>query len=190
MKELLKGAIIFAAGVGIGSIVTYKIMNKKLLDELKTQSEELASREPVRRENSEETKALIEANINKPPVMEYYQMHAKKYAPVIEEEKEETYVPTVIGFEEFGKEEDYEEITLSYFEDGILADEMGEIFTNADDILGPDALYDFHKEVLTEEDVENVIYIVNHERKEYFEIVREPGEYADTYTVNSHRDDD
>lgn len=51
-------------------------------------------------------------------------------------------IPYVISPDEFGESEDYTKVSLKYFEDGVLADEYGEVVDDVEEIVG-DALEHF-----------------------------------------------
>lgn len=57
--------------------------------------------------------------------------------------EEDKPAPYVISPDEFGGVEEYEKISLSYYADGILADDDDEVMENADEIVGLDSLTHF-----------------------------------------------
>ena len=80
--------------------------------------------------------------------------------------------PYVIPPEEFG-ETDYEIISLTYYADGILADDMDDIVDDVDDIVGADSLTHFG------EYEEDSVFVRNDLREVDYEILRDPRKYSD-----------
>lgn len=62
----------------------------------------------------------------------------KDYSRTIDEKPSGTpgEVPYVISPDEFGELEDYTKVSLTYFADGVLADECGEIVDDVEEIIG------------------------------------------------------
>ena len=62
----------------------------------------------------------------------------KDYSRTIDEKPSGTpgEVPYVISPDEFGELEDYAKVSLTYFADGVLADECGEIVDDVEEIIG------------------------------------------------------
>lgn len=84
---------------------------------------------------------------------------------------------TVISPDEFGEDEDFERITLTYYEDGILADDSDEPMKNADDTIGIEALDSFGK---YEEDT---VYVRNTYLRCYYEIIRDDRSFGEATGV-------
>ncbi len=153
--------VMFIAGATVGSAVTWCYVKKKYeqiaqeeIDSVKevfakkegySQAKEAAKagEEVIRRLNDGIRMAADQAK-EKPDISEYAAM-IHKYGGSVSGEKEgvvkEKY-PYVIPPEEFGEFEDYEKISLTYYADGVLADENDEIVDNVEDIVG-DALDHF-----------------------------------------------
>lgn len=97
--------------------------------------------------NSEQTLeavSLVNAakNMDKGSITEYTQRLQeagyKDYSRTIDEKPSGTpgEVPYVISPDEFGELEDYTKVSLTYFADGVLADECGEIVDDVEEIIG------------------------------------------------------
>ena len=91
-------------------------------------------------------------------------------ADTITEPKEDPYV---IPSDEFGFFEDYEEITLTYYADDILADDQDRIIKDKESIIGRDAL-----SRLTNTDDETV-YVRNEKLKVDYEICYDYKRFAE-----------
>ena len=91
-----------------------------------------------------EAVSLVNAakNMDKGSITEYTQRLQeagyKDYSRTIDEKPSGTpgEVPYVISPDEFGELEDYTKISLTYFADGVLADECGEIVDDVEEIIG------------------------------------------------------
>lgn len=144
----------FTAGIVIGSIMTWRYLKKKYeqiaQEEIDSVKEVFAQKEAVRIGEKEISglndgiRMAADQAKEKPDISEYAAI-IHKYAGGVSDEKggdmKEKY-PYVIRPEEFGEFEDYERISLTYYSDGILADENDEIVDDVDDIVG-DALNHF-----------------------------------------------
>ena len=152
----------FVAGVTIGSVATWFAVKKKYekiaQDEIDSVKEIFARKEEqTGAKSASEIGQEVTRDLNngiarmaanqakeKPDVAEYAAL-IHKYGGTVDEEKEapmkEKY-PYVIPPEEFGEFEDYERISLTYYADGVLADDNNEVVDDVEDIVG-DALDHF-----------------------------------------------
>lgn len=95
-------------------------------------------------EQTLEAVSLVNAakNMDKGSITEYTQRLQeagyKDYSRTIDEKPSGTpgEVPYVISPDEFGELEDYTKVSLTYFADGVLADECGEIVDDVEEIIG------------------------------------------------------
>lgn len=95
-------------------------------------------------EQTLEIVSLVNAakNMDKGSITEYTQRLQeagyKDYSRTIDEKPSGTpgEVPYVISPDEFGELEDYTKVSLTYFADGVLADECGEIVDDVEEIIG------------------------------------------------------
>lgn len=157
--------VTFIAGAAIGSVTTWYCVKKKYeqiaQEEIDSVKEVFAQRE-FRSKVKDMTEAgrgaidgindgvrrAAEQAKDKPDVREYAAiLKNTSYASGINQKEEEKtvkdgYNPYVISPEEFGEFEEYEKISLTYYADGILADDNDEIVDDAEDIVG-DALDHF-----------------------------------------------
>lgn len=159
MREIITRVSIFTTGAAIGATVTYKLLKTKYEqianDEIesvreyyrkkKEEYEQIAndenksSKDPVKAE-------MVKVERNKPSVTEYAAILKKEgYVRDTSESEEEKTVdtdgkPYVISPEEFGENEDYEQISLTLYDDGYLADERDELVNNVEDKIGWESL--------------------------------------------------
>ena len=99
-------------------------------------------------------------------------------ADVINGQTDERSAPYIISVEEFQEESDeLEKTTLSYYDDGTLADERNMPIPDANPIIGDENLEKFGE--LSQD--ENIVYVRNEKLSTDFEVVREEGSYADSF---------
>jgi hypothetical protein len=90
----------------------------------------------------------------------------------------------VIPPSEFDTEDDYEVYSLTYYADGVLADEQNNPIENVDDMVGRDSLTHFG------EYEEDAVHVRNEAMMCDFEILRDLRRYADVYHNGPRPDED
>ena len=81
--------------------------------------------------------------------------------------------PYVIPPEQFGDNEDYEQISLTYYADGVLADENDEVIEDVEDAVGIDSLNHFG------EYEDDSVFVRNDARKCDYEILLDQRTYSE-----------
>ena len=151
----------FAAGAVLGIIAAWRYSQCHESDE-ETYDEEFddssADSDDISEESAEEEKSEVQRIV----IDEGYTA-----------EEAETKDPYVISSDEFGFFDDYEEITLTYYADDILADDQDRIIEDKESIIGRDAL-----SRLTNTDDETV-YVRNEKLKVDYEICYDYKRFAD-----------
>ena len=161
----MKNLLCFVAGSAIGSVVTWKLIEKKYKDladeEIESVKETFKNRKP--RITKDEVKETVEKVINKwkePKETVEDIVTAEGYSTEDEEETEEddesnytvnvdpsveVIVPYVITPEQFGEYSEYGTKTLTYYADNVLTDEIDNPITSGEmeTMIGPDALDHF-----------------------------------------------
>lgn len=161
----MKSLLCFVAGAAIGSVVTWKLIEKKYKDladeEIESVIETFKNRKP--RITKDEVKETVEKVINKwkePKETVEDIVTAEGYSIEDEEETEEdddsnytvdvdngieVIVPYVITPEQFGEYSEYGTKTLTYYADNVLTDEIDNPITSEEmeTMIGPDALDHF-----------------------------------------------
>ena len=162
MKDILSKVLIFATGTAIGSFVTYKILDEKFKRELREEVDSVReyykdkseSVEDEDRNLDEDDKYIeIEDEDMLKDDKETYNRIAHEegyinYANVpVSRDKEVVGVdarrPYVIPPETFGDIEDYDQITLFYFADGVLTDDVDIPIEDVEGLVGRDSLTRF-----------------------------------------------
>ena len=189
----------FVAGAAVGSVATWFVVKKKYE---KIAQEEINSVKEVfsKREFGSKVKEMtnageefvkgLQAGImqaaeqakDKPDLVQYAAM-VQKYGGNIGEEKEahmkEKY-PYVISPEEFGEFDDYEKISLTYYADGVLADDNNEVVDDVEDIVGdaPDHFGEYE---------DDSVFVRCDERKCDYEILLDQRTFSEVSDSNPHQ---
>lgn len=179
MKGTLNSIIVFAVGAAIGSAVTCKLLKEKYEkmadDEIESMREYFSKKEV----NSKSEK------IDKAPDTdeEIYEHIVKDYSTLSterqKEKKEETIMdkPCIITPDEFGENEEYECISLTYYADNVLTDEYDEPMDYVDATVGSDYMKHFGEN----ENDEDSVYVRNDKTKCYYEILKDQTRYRDRF---------
>jgi hypothetical protein len=182
--------LIFASGAAVGAVVTWRVLETKyeqlVQEEIESVKEAFANR-PCKCESedteSEDRQAAEEAK-DKPSIVEYASMVQKNgyidYSDMSrKEEPTETKVedakvdrPYVITPEEFGEFDDYRQIGLSYYSDGILVDDDDDIIENVEEVVGLESLKHFG------EYEDDAVHVRNDKFKCDYEILQIPERYS------------
>lgn len=83
----------------------------------------------------------------------------------------------VIREEDFGKDPEYDEVSLTWYQDGIVEDEDGELLDFPEGEIGTEAV----KLLSDEEQDVDVVYVQNEKTKMYYEIMVDGDVYPDAY---------
>jgi hypothetical protein len=195
MNNTLSNIIAFTVGVAIGSAVTWKMLDAKYariaqeeIDSVKETYARLHEDDaPDHLYLEEEEEILITEPLEKPDIREYaaklQESGYTNYSEVGKVAKEESVVekPYTIAPEEFGELEDYETVSLTYYADGVLADDMDEIVDNVDDVVGADFADHFG------EYEDDSVFIRNDRTKCDYEILLDVRKYEYVVNLNPHR---
>ena len=161
----MKNLLCFVSGAAIGSVITWKLIEKKYKDladeEIESVIETFKNRKP--RITKDEVKEKVEKVINKykePKETVEDIVTAEGYSieneEEIDEDDESNYTinvdndievvtPYVITPEQFGEYNEYGTKTLTYYADNVLTDEIDNPITSEEMVtmIGPDALDHF-----------------------------------------------
>ena len=178
----MKGLFIFAAGVVAGAVAGAYLVKDKIMADAKQEIEEVreyykSKKESKKEETVEELpveevkeekeyKTIVEnsgyVNYNKP---EQIAQHS-----VLEDE------PYSIDPEEFGdkEEEGWDTMTLTYFADGVLTDDVDEIVEQPEVVVGLDNL-----KIFEEFPDATCVYVRNETWRTDFEILKDDWKWSD-----------
>ena len=173
----MRNTVIFCAGMGFGSLITYLIMkNRRVLEkqnDIFDEKDDFHVEPPVEedskvyfsRYSQDNDFAKVDATPSR-TIPEAVINTIQKYQGL-----DDDGAIYYITADEFGENEDYDNITLTYFvEDDILADEDDSIISSPNDLVG-----DFKPHFGEEE--EDVVYVKNDEVKCYFEVIKDLRKY-------------
>lgn len=161
----MKNLLYFVAGAAIGSVVTWKLIEKKYKDladeEIESVIETFKNRKPrITKDNVKETVEKVINKYKEPKEIVEDIVTDERYSIENEEEideddesnytvnvdnDDEVVTPYVITPEEFGEYNEYGTKTLTYYADNVLTDEIDNPITSEEMItmIGPDALDHF-----------------------------------------------
>ena len=161
----MKNLLCFVTGAAIGSVVTWKLIEKKYKDladeEIESVIETFKNRKPrITKDNVKETVEKVINKYKEPKEIVEDIVTAERYSIENEEEideddesnytvnvdnDDEVVTPYVITPEEFGEYNEYGTKTLTYYADNVLTDEIDNPITSEEMItmIGPDALDHF-----------------------------------------------
>ena len=173
---ILNKVLIFSVGAAIGSAITWKLVKTKY--------------ERIAQEEIDSVKEVYSKKIQKEVEMETYKTMSSKYDTASnecvesdnkdeEEEKDDmiTDGPYVISPDEFGNEFDYEEVSLTYYADGVLTDDQDNIIEDVDGLVGLDSLNHFG------EYEDDSVFVRNDALQTDYEILADLRNYSDICTV-------
>lgn len=188
------GFVIFVMGAAVGSAVTWQYAKKKYeqiaQEEIESVKEVFSKREPdteITIDSTERQIARVEKMTGKPDISEYSEKMQKSYTNYSgfkADEKEQEAMsnrPYVISPEEFGENEEYERISLTYYADQVLADENDELIEDADDVVGMESLTHFG------EYEDDSVFVRNDRLKCDYEILMDQRTYSDAIKSKPHR---
>ena len=184
----MKGLFIFAAGLAIGAVAGACVIKNKVLADAKEEIEEVreyyrskaveATNEVVEEvkevvEEVKEVKEVVQEIKNGSDKRTYvnYNKLASTYKP--QEEPTRFDDPFIIDPSEFGEDPEYDTMTLTYFADGVLVDDVDEVVEEPDIVVGLENLKIFEEFGATSIYVRNDIY------KTDYEVIRDDWSYSD-----------
>lgn len=176
-RDLLSKIMIFVAGAGIGSAITYKLV-KKQYDQII--QEEIDSVKEAFSNKPESTDAeKHEEEEQEPEKVKYRSIVGEAgYATESEkeeEEEEDMEKPHIISPEEFG-DSDYAVLTLTYFLDGTVLNDRNKIVTNVEELIGEG----FAKHFGDYPEDPDTVYVRNDNLGIDFEVLKDYREYSET----------
>lgn len=199
--------MMFVFGAAIGSVATYKYVKEKYeqiaQEEIDSVKEIFSKREVEEQIDEPKDNSNIrnraEMAKDKPSVAEYaaklreqgYTNYSNPGTVVDEDaepdsEKEEENEsmsndkPYTISPEEFGEMYDYEKISLTYYADGVLADDDDELVDDIEEVVGAESLTKFG------EYEDDSVFVRNDRLKCDYEILLDQRKYSDVIQKRPH----
>ena len=201
MGDSVKNFIIFAAGAAIGSVITWNFVKAKyeqianeeitsVKDTYAKKLEEIRDREIEDELGEDDEDDFYEEDKDEE---EFSEGDMENYYDAVREYEHNDYdnsaqnelevdKPYVISPEEFGEFDNYEQISLTYYDDGYLADDMDDLVEDVEDIIGWELLNHIG------EYEEDAIHIRNDSLKTDYEILRVMDRYSDISRDNQEEE--
>lgn len=182
MKITLNKVLWFAAGVAVGALATNHFFKTKY-ERLYQQDVESVKRAFSMPQQSEPVEGDTETTSTPEEVKTYHDIISKQgYSTTsdipddsIGKEVKGVSKPYVIPPADFDTEDDYDVISLTYYADGVLADEQNNPIEDVDRLVGRDSLTHFG------EYEEDAVHVRNDEMRCDFEILRDLSKYSDVF---------
>lgn len=187
MNNNVIAGLSFVAGLVVGGFATWRVLKTKyeqiIKEEIDSVKEVFGRRKAEESETEEkEEKSEVNLRCEDNHEREYLNILNKQNYAELEEAKRklqearEEMRPFTIGYDEFGDNEDYEITTLYKYSDGVIADELGNIIEDVDEVLGEENVDTFG------EYEEDTIYIQNDYQEVYFEILKVLTPYSENWS--------
>lgn len=167
MMKNFEKVLIFVAGLAIGSVATWKFVEtkyKKIAQEEIDSVKDIFSKKKEQHDEVDEKEPVGQKN----PYFAKYKDTVVQYGYKIDENKQEggsemIGAPHVIPPEEFDTKPDYETVSLTYYADNVLTDEMDDVIEDIDDRVGEDSLTHFGEYEDDSVFVRNDLYKIDYE---------------------------
>ena len=182
-------------GMAMGSVITWRIVKNRyeqiVQEEIDSVKEVFSKRKT--KECDEMGKKVLRGFENglreKDDLMKQYSEKLQKEGYInysgTEAEKEKRKIqaesPYIITPEEFGEFEEYERISLTYYSDGVLADENDELVEDVEEVVGFDSFNHFG------EYEDDSVFVRNEAKKCDYEILLDYRRYSDVIKNMPHR---
>lgn len=193
MKNSVITGFSFLLGMGIGAYVTYMYV-KDMYAEIAQEEINSVKEAYIKKAKNlqkdviteDEKKEKVDEAKNKPDISEYAaKLKESGYINYseISQEDNDVEVPYVIAPEDYGENDEYETISLTYYSDGVLTDEDDEVITNPGELVGRDFASHFG------DYEDDSVFIRNDNRKIDFEILMDYRTYQDVLKAKPHLED-
>ena len=187
MNRKLSNVLLFTAGVAVGSLVTWRYFKSKyevVEDEIEEKTEETEGETETEDEGPEVSESKM--SYKKPPLKEYVKMVEdngyvpKTHMEEVEEEiangkwdDKDVYEPYIIRPEEYGELHAYETLSLNYYADGVLTDELDNPIEDVESLVPADFADHFG------EYEDDVVHVRNDNLECDYEILRDLRKFTD-----------
>lgn len=185
MNNKFKNFIIFVAGAATGSVVTWKLLKTKYeriaQEEIDSVKEVFSRKDISPKKKVEDKPETPDAKVESKPSVASYMEYTSNlgytdYSDLSgkDEEKPTSSVkPYVVHPDEFGFAEGYDIINLTYYADGVLADDADEVVDDIEGTIGEASLRRFG------EFEPDAVHVRNDVRKAEYEILRVRETYSE-----------
>ena len=188
-------SLAFIIGTVTGSVVTWYLLKDKYealaQEEIDSVKEFFLRREQELKDQSVKktvAEGIKDADKEKPDLKEYARRLEKEgytrysdFGADDEGVSDKQTKPYVIPPEQFGDDENYDQISLTYYADGVLADENDEVIEDVEDAVGIDSLNRFG------EYEDDSVFVRNDARKCDYEILLDQRTYSEVVEDMPHQ---
>ena len=187
MNRKLSNVLLFTSGVAVGSFVTWRYFKSKyevVEDEIEEKTEETEGETETEDEDPEVSESKM--SYKKPPLKEYVKMVEdngyvpKTHMEEVEEEitngewnNKDVYEPFIIRPDEYGEIHAYETLSLNYYADGVLTDELDNPIEDVESLVPADFADHFG------EYEDDVVHVRNDNLECDYEILRDLRKFTD-----------
>lgn len=179
----IKYALIFMAGATLGAITAVAMVKEKYesLAQIEIESIRRYYKEKLQKQE-EKKEEKVEEPVKEEKVYEditnNYKGDIVGEKPFVQKEVDEVIdpydTPYIISVEEFGEEIEYDTMTLTYFEDKVLVDDVDDVIEDVDTVVGLENL-----KIFEEFPGCTTIYVRNDIWKTDFEIIKDDWKWSD-----------
>ena len=199
MNCKIKCTVAFVLGAAVGSVTVWKLLKTKYeqlaQEEIDSVIEVFSRREAKQSiedvSESHDDDVVKETMDNEKQTRNMYEKMTTNYTNYSEmsgkepEKKQETTDrPYVIEPSDFGELDDYERISLTYYDDQVLVDEDDELVEDVDNVVGFDSLNHFG------EFEDDAVFVRNDRLKCDYEILLDQRRYSDVIRKKPHQTED
>lgn len=189
-----RGFVAFIFGAAVGSAVTWLYIKNKYeqiaQEEIDSVKEVFSKREPTQGEYGVRERRAH--TMDKPDMAEFVtkvkESGYTNYTDVVKEKEPKTGTkegkPYVIAPEEFGEEDEYDTISLTYYSDRVLVDDDDELVEDVEDVVGLESLESFG------EYEDDSVFVRNDRLKCDYEILLDQRQYSDVINRKPHQMED
>lgn len=172
----IKYVLIFGAGAVIGAVSAVAIVKNKYESLVQEEIESIRKYYKEKSQKKEEPKEeRYEELINNNGYVSKEENVEEVQNQPVEEEFDDRYAaPFIIDLEEYGENPSYDTMTLTYFADGVLVDDVDDLIEHPDSVVGLDNL-----KIFEEYDGCRTIYVRNDLWKMDFEVIKDDWNWSD-----------
>lgn len=190
----LGGFVAFIFGAAVGSTVTWLYIKNKYeqiaQEEINSVKEVFSKREPTQGEYGVRERRAN--TMDKPDMAEFVakvrESGYTNYNDVVKEKETKTESkegkPYVITPEEYGEEDEYDTISLTYYSDRVLTDDDDVLVEDVEDVVGLESLESFG------EYEDDSVFVRNDRLKCDYEILLDQRQYSDVINKKPHQMED
>lgn len=187
----INGVIIFSLGAAVGSAVTWRytknFYEKRAQEEIDSVKDSFGKRfkpKEFKIDSSEEKADVVINYEEKPDILEYAKVLENEGYKTSDKSNVSSSKPYVISPDEFGDIDDYDQVSLTYYADEVLADENDDQIIDVDDVVGSESLTHFG------EYEDDSVFVRNDRLKIDYEILMDARPYSEVLKHRPHKRED